>query len=115
MKKFLLGCAVAMFGLISSASAQECYPYSYDCGTPCCSNEFNGFYVGGNLGVISNNAHRTDFDGFLFSGVPTSYSFNNTSFTAGVGVGYDMACSSKLVGLVWDWNWTNNNRSLNPY
>jgi outer membrane immunogenic protein len=103
MKKFLLGCAIAMCGLpISNASAQDlCCPTQCD---PCCYGmDFNGLYFGGNLGAFSHTAHRNDEDGFLTDN--SGWSTNRTSFEAGVQLGYDWQCCNTLFGIVGDWNW----------
>jgi outer membrane immunogenic protein len=105
MKKILLGCAIAMCGLpLSQASAQDycCQPQC----NPCCyESDFNGLYIGGNVGAFTHSAHRNDLDGFLESS--SGWSTNQTSVTAGLQLGYDWQWCNKLVGLVGDWNWVN--------
>ncbi len=118
MKQFLFGCAVAVGGLILPQASAQDFGYPAQC-APCCDvRGFDGFYVGGNVGVISNTYHRNDFDGF-FGGagehsVPTSFSGINTNVTAGVLAGYDWQCSNTLLGIVADWNWTNLRRTTTP-
>lgn len=106
MKKFLFGCAIALCGLSApQASAQDyCCPPQCD---PCCCGEsnFNGFYLGGNIGVFSHTAHRSDLDAALTDN--SGWTTNATSFTAGLQLGYDWQWCNKLVGLVGDWNWVN--------
>ncbi len=114
MKKLIFGCAIAVGGLVlPQAYANFCYP---DQCAPCCDvRGFEGFYVGGNLGVASNTYHRNDFDGFFGSATrsstPTSYSGISTNVTAGVLAGYDLQCSNMLLGVVGDWSWTNLRRN----
>lgn len=109
MKKYLLGCAVAVAGLtMSQASAQDCCPYQYN---SCCDEaNFDGFYVGGNLGVFTHEAHRNDRDGFLTDN--SGWTVKDTDVTVGVQVGYDWLCCNSVFGLIVDWNWTNNERKF---
>lgn len=110
MKNFLFGCALAASGLtMPLAFGQDCcYPPQCD---PCCGGvSFDGFYVGGNIGVASNISHRNDLDGFLTDN--SGWTVIDTDFTAGVQVGYDWNCCNKLVGLVVDWNWVNTDRRV---
>lgn len=107
MRKLIFGLGIAAAGFIMpTASADDyCCPLQYD---PCCGLEFNGLYVGGNIGVVSHTAHRHDFDGFLTDN--SGWTVTDTDFTAGVQVGYDIQCCNKVFGIVADWNWTNNDR-----
>jgi outer membrane immunogenic protein len=118
MKRIIYGCALALSLLtMPQASAQDCcygpsqnccYGPQYD---PCCGySDFNGFYVGGNLGVFTHTAYRQDQDAFLTDN--SGWSTNDTSVIAGVQLGYDWQWCSKLFGLVVDWNWTNANVRL---
>lgn len=71
----------------------------------CCDQKtFDGFYVGGNVGVISNTAHRNDLDGFLTDN--SGWTTIKTGVTGGVQAGYDWQCGNRLLGLVVDWNGT---------
>lgn len=105
MKKYLLGLAVMSGLAMSQVSAQNyCAPQC----DPCCDvSDFNGLYLGGNLGVFSHVAHRNDFGGFLVD--RSGWTTINTNFEAGLQLGYDWQCCNKLFGLVWDWNWTTSN------
>lgn len=103
MKKIVFG-LLAMCGLaMSPAVAQADFCCPQDC---CDSSGYNGLYVGGNLGVLTNTFHRNDYNGFLnATNTPSGFSFNRTAFTAGVQLGYDVQCDSKVFGFVADWNW----------
>ena len=111
MKKFLIACVAAIGGLTTPLAAN----YDYNCCPPqcdpCCScSDFNGFYIGGNLGVFSHVTHFNDTDGFFTDN--SGWSSIDTSFTAGVQLGYDWQCNSKLAGLVVDWNWVDTNHRI---
>lgn len=119
MKKLLFVCTTAFVGLTSGLSADQFYCNSAPCNPcvpcdpcdPCNDSKFEGFYVGGNLGIFTNTAHRNDYDGFQEDN--SGWSTNNTGFTAGVQVGYDMQFSSNaLVGFVADWNWIDVDSSM---
>jgi outer membrane immunogenic protein len=99
----LLGCSLAMPMMYADCCAPQ---YVSD----CCGSRFDGLYVGGDIGVFSNTSHRNDFGGLIVDG---SHSSIDTSFTAGVLLGYDWQfCNNKVLGLVADWNWVNTrNRS----
>lgn len=109
MKKFLLGCAIAVCGLpITQASAQDvCCPTQCN---PCCGADFSGLYIGGNVGAFTHTAHRNDLTGFTPG--PAGWTANNTNVTAGVQLGYDWQCCNKLVGIVGDWSWVNTRSSI---
>lgn len=118
MKKLLLYCATAL-GLITTPAFADYFCPPPPCGPCdpcgpcgpcepiCCGTEWNGFYVGGDVGVFTNTIFFNDFDHFTMAG---SIRHVNTKFTAGVLVGYDMECANKLIGIVADWNWVNNSR-----
>lgn len=101
MKKYVIGCIMALSSLAAPVFADYCCPPP-PC-EPCCHFDFNGFYVGGDLGIYSRTTHITDFDALFPTGGTRSVNTNN--FTAGFLVGYDMECCNKLIGLVADWNW----------
>lgn len=106
MKKFVLG-MLAISGLVmSQASADYCCPQE------CCDSNagFEGLYIGGNVGAITNTAHRNDFNGYL-TGDPAGFSFVQTGFTGGLQLGYDFQCQNKLVGVVGDFNWVDIERN----
>jgi outer membrane immunogenic protein len=114
MKKLLVKLSAAAIGLfaMSTANADQladnCYPPSGCCPTsyyPCCDDYFSGFYVGGNVGAIDFHSHTTDRDAFLVGAA--TYSATDINVVAGVQLGYDWSCGSKLFGLVADWDWTN--------
>ncbi len=106
MKKWISQLALipALFGMMTTASAQDC------CYTnPCCGNVFNGFYVGGNVGFASYHNETIDLNNYFANVtalVPSQVSHNNTSWEAGVQLGYDWVHCNRLVGIVGDWEWT---------
>lgn len=107
MKKLICGCAVVICGLLMpQVTAQDvCCPSQYPSNYYGDGGCFDGFYLGGNLGIISHTAHRSDQDNFLTDN--SGWTTIDTDFTAGVQLGYDWLCYNKLFGLVADWNWTN--------
>lgn len=115
MKKLIFGLGIVVAGLTCSvASAQyyggDCCPPVCD---PCCVSDFNGFYFGGNLGVISEVAHLNHIDESNTSlNDSRSISHVATDFTIGLQLGYDWQCGCSLFGLVADWNWVNVNHSF---
>jgi opacity protein-like surface antigen len=107
MRKLIFACAILSGSLMTSlVSAQDC-GYTPQSNPYCCGGSFDGFYVGGNLGVASHVAHRNDLDGFFIVDGPAGWTFISTNVTAGVQLGYDWQCCNKLFGLVIDWNWVN--------
>lgn len=112
MKKLFFGCALALYGFTMplAFSQDYCCPpqdYGYIQSDACC-DEFAGFYIGGNVGVISQTAHRNDLDGFLTDN--SGWTTVDTNVTAGVQLGYDWQCCNKVFGFVVDWNWANTDR-----
>ncbi|MFC2049327.1 outer membrane protein [Chlamydiota bacterium] len=110
----LLATCVALNGQLA---AQECCPFNnYDncCNDQCCDSRFDGFYIGGNVGFVGFTSHRNDLDGFATAGVASSFSRNNTSWAAGFQLGYDWACNSRVLGVVWDWDWTDAKTNVHP-
>lgn len=108
MKKIAFGLLVAAMSLQTSAAFA--FGFGGCCGgESCCGNNFDGFYLGGNLGVISHTAFRQDFDGF-FGSLPAGWTSNNTGFIGGVQLGYDKECNGTVFGLVWDFNGTTADR-----
>ena len=79
-----------------------------------CGNQFNGFYLGGNVGAVAYTATRTDIDGLFIDN--SDFSANKIGATAGVQAGYDWQFCNKLFGVVADWNWsdTKANTQINP-
>ena len=111
MKNFLFACLAAAGTLTAPLAAN----YNYNCCPPqcdpcCSSSDFNGLYIGGNLGVFSHVTHFNDLDGFFTDN--SGWSTVDTSFTAGLQLGYDWQCNSKLAGLVVDWNWVDTNHKI---
>lgn len=108
MKKLIFGLGIMVAGLTCSVASADYYYGGGDCCPPtcdpCCGSDFNGFYFGGNLGVVTNVAYRNDLDGCTTGGTRT---FAETDFTIGVQLGYDWNCGCSLYGLVVDWNWVN--------
>lgn len=114
MKKLILGLGLAVAGLTCSVASAydyyqgDCCPAPYnDCYNDCCGSDFDGFYFGGNLGVVTNVAYRNDFNDFNESTTGGSRTCVDTDFTIGLQVGYDLNCGCSLFGLVVDWNWVN--------
>lgn len=106
MKKFIFACVLAISGLSAPlfAGFGNCCVVDND-PCSCCEGELKGFYVGGNVGVLSHTAHRNDLDGFLTDN--SGWSTINTGVTVGVQAGYDWVCHNTLYGIVGDWGWTN--------
>jgi outer membrane immunogenic protein len=74
-----------------------------------CAN-FGGFYVGGNIGWATLNAHQNDLDGYFNSGVaPASFFASDDTFTAGAQVGYNLQKGCTVLGIEADWNWADLN------
>jgi outer membrane immunogenic protein len=73
---------------------------------------WQGFYIGGNVGVARLNATATDTSSNTFGGIcdysrnPSSCSTGTTGATAGVQVGYDWQSRYFVYGVVADWSWT---------
>ena len=71
---------------------------------------WTGFYVGGNLGGVVENASGTSnfTDTTPNPPNPQSNSFTNTSFLGGVQAGYNWQFAPLWVaGIEADWDWTN--------
>ena len=100
MNKLLFSCVIALAGLAQSNVYSDCYTSN------CCDDcsDFRGFYVGGNIGVISNTFHRNDLDGFLTDN--SGWSIVDTGFSGGVRAGYDYQCNGLLIGAIVDWDAT---------
>ena len=104
MMKFLIAC-IAALGSLTALLAANC---NYSCYSPqrdlfgSCSN-FQGLYVGGNIGVFNHVAHLNDLDGFFTN--HAGWSAIDTSCAAGMQFGYDWLCNNQLIGIVGDWNW----------
>lgn len=102
--KFLIAC-IAALGSLTALLAANC---NYSCYSPqrdlfgSCSN-FQGLYVGGNIGVFNHVAHLNDLDGFFTN--HAGWSAIDTSCAAGMQFGYDWLCNNQLIGIVGDWNW----------
>lgn len=103
MKKLIFGCALFAVGMHGALTAGNC-------GTCCDTAGFEGLYVGGNIGVFSHTSYRNDLDGFLTDN--SGWSTVDTNVTAGLQLGYDWQCNYSLLGLVVDWNWTNNDFTM---
>jgi opacity protein-like surface antigen len=105
MNRSVFGYTVALMSATTAVACAECYipsPFRV-----CCENDLCGFYLGGNVGVLSDVAYRTDFNDFLAVGGTRSTVFTNV--TIGVIAGYDWQWSHKLLGIAGDWNWININ------
>lgn len=102
MKKLIFGLGILVTGLTSMIASANDY-----CASPCNAclygTGFEGLYLGGNLGAITQFAFRNEeFDGAV-EGKTHIY----TDFTAGGQLGYDWNPCWGLFGLVVDWNWSN--------
>ena len=105
MLKSILKCTFAVLCFATSNINAQ------DFGCCCCdSGPFNGFYVGGNLGIISHNAHRNDLDGFLTDN--SGWTTIDNGFIGGIQGGYDWQCGSRVLGLLVDWDGTSNRRNV---
>jgi len=71
-----------------------------------CAN-FGGFYVGGNIGWATLNAHQNDLDGYFKS--PASFFASDDSFTAGAQAGYNLQKGCTVFGIEANWNWADLN------
>lgn len=117
MKKLILGLGLAVAGLTCSVASAydyyqgDCCPAPYnDCYNDCCGSDFDGFYFGGNIGVVTHTGYRNDLDGFLTDN--SGWTISDTDVTVGLQLGYDWNCGCSLFGLVFDWNWANNDRKI---
>ena len=115
MKKLIFGLGIMVAGLTCAVASANDYYYGGDCcPAPCgdpCGTEFDGFYFGGNLGVLTNIAYRNDLDQFAGG----SQVLVDTDFTIGLQLGYDWNCGCSLFGLVVDWNWANIDHSHHSF
>lgn len=69
---------------------------------------FNGGYVGGNLGGVSHFAFQNNFDGFIGGDLnPNGFVISNTDVTVGLLTGFDWNFCQRILGIIFDWNWTN--------
>jgi len=66
---------------------------------------FDGFYIGGNAGVLSYTALRTDQDGFLRG--DAQYTATTFAGTVGGQIGWDWQKGHRLFGVVADLSWVN--------
>lgn len=66
---------------------------------------FDGFYIGGNAGVVSYTALHADQDGYLLS--DSQYTASTFAGTVGGQVGWDWQKGHRLFGVVADLNWVN--------
>lgn len=117
MKQLFLKSTLVLLTLTTYVAANYdncCYEEQPCCSSfwdPCCKESpFDGFYIGGNIGVLTHIARRNDLDGFLTdnSGWVTS----DTNVAGGGQIGYDWQCGSRVLGVVWDWNGANICRTL---
>ena len=115
MKKYIAGMALAILGLLQTpgnasdfCSYDSCYDPCCDY-NPCCGLDFDGFYIGANIGALSYTGHRNDQDGLLDNG---GYTARDMGFTGGLQLGWDSNCNNRVYGLVWDFNGTNASKRL---
>jgi outer membrane immunogenic protein len=117
VKQLFLKCTLVLLTLTTYVAADYadcCYeePYCSSLWDPCCKESpFDGFYIGGNIGVLTHIARRHDTDGFLTDN--SGWVSSDTNIAGGGQIGYDWQCGSRVLGVVWDWNGANVNRRIN--
>lgn len=111
MKTYILVCAIAVCGLLSTIASAQDLSCSCPCDPCCATGCFDGWYVGGNLGVLSRQAVRNDTDGFLTDN--SGWTTMDTNIAGGVQFGYDSQCGNRVLGVVADWNAANVDSLLN--
>ncbi|MEZ5315698.1 MAG: outer membrane beta-barrel protein [Chlamydiales bacterium] len=108
MKKLIFGLGIMIAGLTCSVASADYYYGGNDCCPPSNNSspgsDFDGFYIGGNLGVLTNTSFIDDLNGNATGG---SRSFSETDFTIGAQLGYDWNYGCGLFGLIVDWDWVN--------
>lgn len=101
MKQLIFGLGIAAAGLTGAVVAAN--EYGVPACDVCCEMHADGFYIGGNLGVITQIA--------LLNEEASNYAIGinhvDTNFTLGGQLGYDWNCDRGLLGLVFDWDWSN--------
>ncbi len=116
MKRLILSTLTSV-GLICLAGQAQaswndgcCMPIQNDC---CCAN-FDGFYVGGNVGWAAEDRVWTDRDGWIgdLGGDEVGSLFRtNSGVVGGVQAGYNWQCGCSLLGIEADWSWGSLKRS----
>src|SRR6266700_2592546 len=71
-----------------------------------------GFYIGGNLGVVSNRSRFTDIDDYFLGTNDTFLDRSETGFTLGGQVGYNWQVSTIVFGVEGDLNWVNSKANV---
>ncbi len=104
MKFRAVSLAVATVALATPSFAADMPVKARAPAAAVCGNQFNGFYLGGNVGAVAYTATRTDIDGTFIDN--SDFSANKIGATAGVQAGYDWQFCNKLFGVVADWNWS---------
>jgi opacity protein-like surface antigen len=114
MKFRAVSLAVATVALATPSFAADMPVKARAPAAAVCGNQFNGFYLGGNVGAVAYTATRTDIDGLFVDN--SDFSANKIGATAGVQAGYDWQFCNKLFGVVADWNWSDAkaNTQINP-
>ncbi len=114
MKFRAVSLAVATMALAAPSLAADMPVKARAPAAAVCGSQFNGFYLGGNVGAVAYTATRTDIDGTFVDN--SDFSAAKIGATAGVQAGYDWQFCDKLFGVVADWNWsdTKANTQVDP-
>jgi outer membrane immunogenic protein len=125
MKRFLL--AIAITGLLTQGYAQlgccdpcgpgpcaPCAPCAPPCMDSCCYGNFQGWYIGGNLGWALHERVWTDRNSAFAEDTATisvhSLVNTNSGFTVGLQTGYNWQCGCAVYGIEADANWADFHR-----
>lgn len=102
MKKLIFGLGICIAGFMNPMAAHD---YYFPCDAIRYSpKKFGGFYLGGNLGVITQIAFRNeDIQG---TGV-IGKTYIDTDLTMGGQLGFDRKCGYSLLGVIVDGDWSN--------
>ena len=111
MKAIILS-GIAAVAIASSAFAADLAPHPAAVAPAPVAPSWTGFYLGGNIGGVVENASGTsDFTDTIPLDPPNnpqSNSFSNTGFLGGVQAGYNWQFAPLWVaGIEADWDWTN--------
>lgn len=100
MRKYAFGLLIAAMSLQTTVAMA--FGFGGCCDDCSCGRNFDGLYIGGNLGALTHTAFRQDFDGFLAG--RSGWTSIATAFTGGAQIGYDYECDGSVFGLVWDFS-----------
>lgn len=121
MKRFLF--LMMMIGCVNFVSPvhaydEYCVPnqYTTPCFDKCCEcKNFQGLYVGGNVGWACHDFAFVDKDAwvdeFFASWAIGTAATTNDALTAGIQIGYNYQCGCSLLGLEVDASWANLDKS----